>query len=86
MKTDLAWCYHHHEYEDAAGETYRSCGECGHVYRRAIDLVNAYNREATYMAEHWAELLDGSAPPAARELTEDDTDHIGFCQYCLHDW
>lgn len=87
MEPETEWCYHHHDYEDASGEIYRVCGECLHVYRTAADLVSAYNHEAADMAAHWADLLDGgSAPPVLRDLTEDDADHIGFCQFCLHDW
>lgn len=86
MKPNFAWCYHHHEYEDASGEIYRMCGECGHVYRTGADLVNAYNAESQYMAMHWAEMLISDEPPPMRDLTPEQADVIGFCQFCLHDW
>lgn len=86
MNSKWEWCYSHHEYEDASGEIYLMCFECKHVYRTAEDLVNAYNREATVMADRWAGLLVGAAPPPVRNLGPDQADLIGFCQFCLHDF
>lgn len=86
MKGDMEWCYSHHEYEDASGEIYLVCGECLHIYRSAEDLVNAYNHEANVMADRWAELLVGAAPPPVRNLTPEQANLIGFCQFCLHDF
>jgi hypothetical protein len=86
MKANYEWCYHHHEYEDRGPDPYRICGECGHVYRTPADLVNAYNYESKHMAEHWNELLMGDTVPDVRQLTVEQHMHIGFCQYCLHDW
>lgn len=86
MKPDFGWCYHHLQYEDAAGDVYRVCGECLHIYRTPEDLVKAFNEESRRMAEHWNELLKGTTVPDVRTLTIAEVQHIGFCQYCLHDW
>jgi hypothetical protein len=64
-------CYRHHVDEPAEG-AYKTCGECGHVYRTEADL----RREWT-----------ASAPPdlPGRE-TPPSTWQIYFCPLCLHDF
>lgn len=36
---DTAWCHIHHRIEDIEKGDYRICGECGHIFRTADELV-----------------------------------------------
>lgn len=71
----VSWCHHHKIHElIPMGGAYRVCGECGHVYATAADLVDAYNWA---LGEHGLEGL---------RLSVRRAETIAFCQECLGDF
>lgn len=56
---------------------YAICGECGHVYATAAELLYAYNNEIDSFNSGFA--VD-ALPYAAK------ADSITFCPHCLHDF
>ena len=68
-------CYWHNLDEPGDG-AYRVCGECGHVYRTAEDL-----REA------WADAtVDAGVTRLALAVTAPPVEQIYACPLCAHDW
>lgn len=74
MITTDPGCYFHGEEPIPSGGYL--CGECGHVYPTATDLLNAYNTE---LAQHHG--VNGQ--PYTPVTNPDD---IYFCPMCTHDW
>jgi hypothetical protein len=64
------WCHAHHRDEPDLPGDYRSCGECGHVYRTEADLLAEHNDLA-------AEIDLTSATSGAEVYT---------CPLCAHDF
>jgi hypothetical protein len=68
-------CYWHHVDEPAAG-AYKACGECGHVYRTAGELREAWVDTAA----------DGHAPEVPTSDGAPPAEEIFACPLCAHDW
>jgi hypothetical protein len=77
MNTDPG-CYFHGE-EPIPHDVYRLCGECGHAYTTANDLLDAYNFE-TDVINGAMSMFDSPIPH------ETDVGRIYSCPLCTHDW
>lgn len=73
----IEWCSSCSRWEEAREEE-TCCLECGHVYKTAQELVEAYNREADSINDAY----DGPPPVTYMEKAED----VNFCPLCLHDF
>lgn len=64
-------CWHHNG-ERALPTDFRQCLECGHSYRTAQDLIDAYYSESP-----------GSYDTPPGQIRVED---IFFCPFCIHDF
>lgn len=69
------WCHVHHMDEKVPESTYRVCLECGHVYERGRDLVEAHN-----------DVLAETIGEDEQFLAVDEAEDITACPTCGHDW
>lgn len=67
------WCHSCCRLEPLPAEYYQVCGECGHVYVTAADLVAAY----VVMVGDRASMI---------RVDDVKPEEIYFCQLCLHDF
>jgi len=82
-------CYSCHA-DEADEPSYRSCFECGHVWRSAEELLAAHNEHLAVYADPEATAI--SAAFAARGIPvlpfvpEMNAGHVYCCPLCIHDW
>lgn len=73
------WCASCNRHETALeGDVYKYCLECGHIWKTAQELVEAYNREVDAINS-----ADGTGLVATYVET---ADQVYFCPLCLHDF
>jgi hypothetical protein len=82
--SDPDWCEWHHRIEVESPDTFRVCGECGHVWNTAEELLDEFNREGERVERQLAEMLDGGR--FTGDLGATDVADVLFCPLCLHDW
>lgn len=82
--TDLAgnvsYCHVHHIHETIPLDAWVVCGECGHAYRTAQDLVDSWNRRE----DEWVERNGAGAGDG--QMTLAAADRVFSCVECGHDF
>jgi len=74
-------CSWHNIDEPQQPGDYRTCGECGHIYRTARDLRWAYRRDAWRMAYGYGDWLTYMLAALTVRASR-----ILCCVYCGHDF
>lgn len=80
---DTCWF---HGFEPIPPHCFRVCGECGHAYATAEDLLAVEHEAVARTNALWRVDEAPELPPFKPLLPHERVEDITFCPMCTHDW